>query len=348
MHSSLFFLLLLATCVLPFTLAYRILAICPTPARSHQIVFHSITSSLLERGHELLIMTTDPLSTSNPNVTQIDWSSSYKSRFATANWIKLRGHRVIALGLDDIPRILDNSLSHPDVQNLIKSYMNETFDAVLVEYVGCTPIYAFAELFNTTMIGFTSLQIDANQHNLLGNGVHPILHSPNLMGYYSGTNVIRRVWNVISYFAGRYLYEMFNYKFDRIIEKHFGDKVQSRSVELARRVDMLFLDANPFLGNSRPLVQNVIPVGFLHVNPPKPLPTKLQRFLDNSYKGAIYFSFGTIVNPKHMDKNIMENFKRAFAGLKYNVLWKREIEQTENSTSKTYVSTWFPQQDVLG
>lgn len=343
-------LLLLLTILSSYTSnAYRILGICPTPAKSHQMFFHTLMQALASQGHELVLLTTDPIKTDNPNITQIDWSSSYHSQFSQANWAHVRGLSVIKLALHDIPDVLDKSLSHPTIASMIKNYQNDHFDAVIVEYVGYTPMYAFAELYNAPMIGFSSLEIDANQHEVLGNGVHPVLHNPNIFGYYHSNTIYKRVWNTFAYFTGACLYEVFDRMFDRLITKHFGTRVKATSIQLARQVDLVLLNSSPFLGFVRPTVPNVIPIGFIHIQPyQRTLPVKIKQFLDEADTGAIYFSFGTMVKSQHLEESTVLKYLRAFRGLKYKVLWKSDRILERNLTDKIYTADWFPQQDVLG
>lgn len=326
--------------------SYRILAVCPTPASSHQIVFHAIIRALADRGHELVALTANPIEIDNPNVTQINLSGNHQSRFAYENYIRLRGLDLLMMGLKELPWIMEQTMKHPDVQSILERH-NETFDAVIAEYIGLTPLYALAEYFNTTFIGYSSVQADANQHEALGHPVHPVLHNPNLLGYFSCDTLYRRVWNTIVYFGGKILKTMFYYQFDQVIHTYIGPEI-SKSDDLVQSVDLVLLQAHPLLSSVRPMLPFVKPVSFLHVNPPKPLPLALKTFLDGSPQGVIYFSFGTMVRSKHMELKMMKTFRQVFDQLNYNVLWKREPDDMENSTSKIMISSWFPQQDILG
>uniref|UniRef100_A0A336MSB5 UDP-glucuronosyltransferase n=1 Tax=Culicoides sonorensis TaxID=179676 RepID=A0A336MSB5_CULSO len=330
------------------TLSYRILGICPTPAKSHQMFFHTIMGALADNGHELVLLTTDPFETNNPNITQIDWSESYQSDFANTNWKEMDSLKVIKLGLHDAPGILDDSLSHLDVVSLIKNYQNEHFDAVIAEYIGNTPMYAFAELFNAPLIGFNSLEIDAYQHEIVGNAMHPVLHSPNMFGYYSGDTLFKRVCNTLWYLIGKVLYKVFDTMFNNLIHKHFGARIKSNSVELTKSVDLLLTSSSPFLGFTRPTVAFTVPIPFLHIKPRlQPLPEKLNKFLNAAHDGAIYFSFGTMVKLNNNKDEMISKFLNAFKDMPYKVLMKNNLILNSNDTNKIMTSNWFPQQEVL-
>lgn len=55
--------------------AARILAVFPTPSISHQVVFRPLTQELARRGHEVVVVTTDPAFPKGQaplNLTEID------------------------------------------------------------------------------------------------------------------------------------------------------------------------------------------------------------------------------------------------------------------------------------
>lgn len=80
-----------------------------------------------------------------------------------------------------VPTIMDDLLRYPPVQSVLKRENGEEFDAVLVENIGNTAVYAIAEHFNATTIGMTTIETQPAPAQALGNIVHPILHpSPTI------------------------------------------------------------------------------------------------------------------------------------------------------------------------
>lgn len=55
-------------------------------------------------------------------------------------------------------------------------------------------------------------------------------------------------------------------------------------------------------------ISDVIPIGGAHIKPPKPLPNDLQRFLDESERGVIYFSLGSILRTSTLPKDLINTF----------------------------------------
>ncbi|XP_055598542.1 UDP-glucosyltransferase 2-like isoform X2 [Uranotaenia lowii] len=329
----------------------RILAIFPSPAKSHQIVFRALVEGLLERGHQLTIMTPDPLDTINENVTQIDWSYAYEAieEYATVakatqeQWNALKVARQILLAAKVF---VEAELSHPEVQAMIRD-PREHFDVVLAEYFHFTPFYAFAELYNAPLIGITTIDAISYVHNLMGNVVNAACHPEMNHKFSSNLTFLQRVESLIArIFINYHLIPEQLEEYDRIIEYHFGGNV-SRSSDLINRIELLLTNVEPVLGFKRPLVPQTIPLGFLHVKPPKQLPRDLKNYLDRSTRGVIYFSLGTLIRTTALNEKNLKIFVDVFKTLQYDVLWKCDAQIDLNGTSNVRLQRWLPQQDLL-
>lgn len=97
----------------------------------------------------------------------------------------------------------------------------------------------------------------------------------------------------------------------------------------------------------RPMVANMIEVGGIHVEPPKPLPNDIQSFLDSASDGAILFTMGSIILGRNWEVKKREAFVKAFGKLKQKVLWKYENETLPNKPENVMICPWIPQRDVL-
>lgn len=69
-----------------------------------------------------------------------------------------------------------------------------------------------------------------------------------------------------------------------------------------------------------------ISVGGAHIKPTKPLPQDLQKFLDESPNGVIYFSLGTIIQ----SSKLSEHQKQAFLGNINKILPFACLRMTKN------------------
>lgn len=145
--------LFLALCSLTSAHGYRILATVFTPAYSHQSSFRPIWKALADKGHDLVLLTTNP-ETEDPafrKIRQIDLSGSYEvqekhgaSEILSQGNNGGRGILDRVLGYwDALDAVADWQLSHPEVKALIQN-KSENFDLVVTEIMN--PIHmGFAE-----------------------------------------------------------------------------------------------------------------------------------------------------------------------------------------------------------
>ncbi|XP_058451965.1 UDP-glucosyltransferase 2-like isoform X1 [Malaya genurostris] len=330
----------------------RVLAIFPSPAKSHQIVFRALVEGLLERGHHVTMMSPDPIVTSNPNITQINWSYAHKIVEENFDVAQMRQQDCTSLDiavqlLYVTEKFIEAELDHPEVQQLIVNANEEHFDVLLVEYFQMTPFFAFAELFNVPMIGITSIDSISMVHQIMGNEMNVVAHPEMNHKFSYKPNFLQRLEAVVTkVFIDHLLMPREFAKYDRIIERHFGSNM-TKSNELMHRIDFLMTNVEPAMGFVRPNVPQAIQLGFLHIQPPKPLPTDLQQFLDKSQHGVIYFSLGTLIRSNSISFRNLRIFIDTFHSLKYDVLWKCDSEVDLNGTSNIRIARWLPQQDLL-
>lgn len=257
------------------TLSARILGIVPTPSYSHQIVFRPLWKELSLRGHQVTVITTDPMKNSSlTNLTEIDFHFSYETwnrnlnmnNMATLNVIQLVD-KVIKEGYE----LVEEQLQHPQIQDLLGN-KTEGFDLVLME-----PIFpvmaAFSQKFNCPLIQILSLDGPSFTYHTIGNPSHPILYSDFFYTTSENPNFMERLSNTLTYLFMRYYY------FSRqlasqhsLVKKYFGEDY-SNLEDVLKQTSMLFVNTEPVFHRVRALLPNVIQFGGgTHLTTPKPLP----------------------------------------------------------------------------
>lgn len=137
----------------------RILAVCPTMSISHQVVLHGLAGALNKRGHELVVVTTNPLNDPNlKNYREIDLSFLYQeATYFDTNFIENRGKQDMTEFSIRIAPMLhtqtENILSHPKMRELYAPNNNEKFDLILLEMVFWHAFLALGARFNAPIIG---------------------------------------------------------------------------------------------------------------------------------------------------------------------------------------------------
>lgn len=137
----------------------RILAIIAIPSYSHQIPYRPLWTTLSQRGHEIVVLTTDPINDpSLTNLTEINFKSHYeligrlnfvKNIETFINWLSAVRTQMWSL----CNEITENIYKHPEVRKMYEPNSDTKFDAVIVETVKSPGLYALAYRFNAPLIG---------------------------------------------------------------------------------------------------------------------------------------------------------------------------------------------------
>ncbi|CAG9799734.1 unnamed protein product [Chironomus riparius] len=334
----------------------NILAIYPTPSLSHQIVFQRITKDLLDRGHKLTVLTPNPLNLKNGNLTEIDLSSSYPNFQKRFGYGMVKNYRdnlyaYMRTAFEIFVQLLNEQLSHPEVQKLINEKENYKFDIMMMEHTGHFPYLAFAEIYNIPVIGITSFETGNLVYQYFGSGSNIITNVEQMFPYVADEMTFLQRWECLQVNVGVFMAMLtppFPFlAYGEIMNKYFP-KVEKGIFELMDKVELLMVNAHPAMGFVRPLVPNTVQLGFMHIDPPKPLEEgPLKKFLDESKNGVIYVSFGTNIKSKDLDQELLYILINVFKGLKQNVLWKFENENLPNKPDNVMIQKWLPQADLL-
>lgn len=143
--------------VTPFLEAARILAIIPTPSYSHQIAYRSLWAALSQRGHELVVLTTDPVNDpAITNLTEIDFHYNYNVK-KKINFIKIKEQFTWINFEFNFRNIFhtytENIYKHSEVRKMYAPDSDQKFDVVLVEIFKTPALYPLAHRFNAPLIG---------------------------------------------------------------------------------------------------------------------------------------------------------------------------------------------------
>ncbi|KAK5639821.1 hypothetical protein RI129_010632 [Pyrocoelia pectoralis] len=331
----------------------RILGIVPTPSYSHQVVFQPIWIELALRGHQLTVLTTDPINNSSlTNLKEIDLGFAYDFWNVKHNFTHMIRTapdsllKFIDRYVEMVDDIVDNQLAHPEVKTLIQN-KSEHFDLLMLEY-SFPSLTVFSERFKCPFIGMTSLEAHSSVYDSVGNPSHPVLNPDFSLPFGGSLTFKQRILSFLFQTYTRFYKHVYSYpKLDLQVRKHFGNGYLPLT-DIANKVSMLFVNVNPIFHNIRPVVPAVIQIGGgTHLKTPKPLPRDLQNYLNNATEGFIYFSLGSNVKSVDMDRQLRDTILATFSELPYKVLWKFESDDLPGKPSNVYISKWFSQQDVF-
>lgn len=170
---------------------------------------------------------------------------------------------------------------------------------------------------------------------------HPFLSFTEKMNFY------QRAMNMITFMIEEYNYHIHHLpKQKRLYEKYFPNAKKSFH-EMFRSSAMVFANTHVSISSARPVLSNMIDIGGIHINEPKPLPDDIRNFLESAENGFILFSMGSVIQANKWPVSKREAFINTFKNLKLKVIWKYENETLPNKPDNVYISSWIPQRDIL-
>lgn len=263
----------------------RILGIFPTPSVSHQIVYQPILKELLNRGHEVVSITPNPMNDSSlHNMTEIYMYMAYDHWRKTFNFALGRhygyGSEDYTYGLFEGMTILcEDILTMPEVTELIKN-PDEKFDLVMVEWIFCPSMAMFSHRFKAPLVAIASFHAFLSGHDNVGNPTHPIYTPDFFLPFANNLNFWKRLYSTYYNFWYRwYFYFHVLSVEDQMVRKYFGDDIPYLG-DVVNDLSLLLTNTHPILGGPRPLVPTTVEIGGtgLHIKPRKPLPKVITMF----------------------------------------------------------------------
>ncbi|XP_063834076.1 UDP-glucosyltransferase 2-like isoform X1 [Ostrinia nubilalis] len=332
--------------------AARILAYFPTPSISHQVVFRSLMQELAKRGHEVTVVTTDPVFTKTPappNLKEVDlhdlsyetWREEFIQRSSANKDDIVSQMKVIFKLINDI---MEKQLFSAEVKNVLDLKKNK-YDLVIVEAYA-RQLMVLAHLFKTPLIQFSSFGGTFDTFSTVGAPVQELLYPSNVRQKLYNLTTWDKVTELAKFYQLKYYYDtQLLEEENAMLKRVFGDVPSIK--ELSNNVDLLFLNIHPIWEGSRPVPPNVIHIHGIHEKSQRDLPNDLKTYLDSSKHGVIYISFGTNVKPSLLPPEKIKIMVNVMSKLKYDVLWKWDKDDMEGKSENIKLAKWLPQSDLL-
>ncbi|CAI6344506.1 unnamed protein product [Macrosiphum euphorbiae] len=328
----------------------NILALFPHQGFSHNVVYQPYIQELAKRGHNITIISNYPLE--HPNINNISIKGSmpifYKSK---KNISHVEGNSVneiqrsinVIWGFYDRGKIYEAIFTVDGVKKLLNS--PSKFDLLVTEHFNNELFLGFASKLNIPFILLSSCNLlPWNQHAV--GQPYSLANIPStLTGLGTEMSFYSRVINTISHTV-----QIFGYK---LLCRTRDEAIIKRNLDIKVSLDQLILNASLILVNthftmleSKPLVPAVVEIGGIHIMPIKPLPTDIQKYIDESKDGVIYFCMGSSLRGESFSVEKRQKFLNVFDKLPQRILWKWEGE-LPGKPSNVMIREWMPQRDIL-
>jgi len=162
----------------------------------------------------------------------------------------------------------------------------------------------------------------------------------------------QRGYNFVSYLKELYTHQhLVLRRIDKLVEKHFPKNNLPEAFYMERNASINFVNHPPIFDFARPYMPRVNFVGGLHCKKASPLPDNLKKFVESASndKGFIVLSTGFTFQwefaPEEVKNNLLEAF-RSLPDIKF--VWQYNGKEINNLPKNVFISSWIPQQDLLG
>ncbi|XP_043682849.1 UDP-glucosyltransferase 2-like isoform X1 [Vespula pensylvanica] len=339
---------------LTFSQGYRILGVFAFQGKSHFIMFEALMKSLAKKGHQIDAITSFHLKKPLVNITEL---VVIPSQMKLVNNISYDQMRLILTGLPvrTVATLGGNevceNLRLPEIQKLIhEPSKNPPYDVILMEIFGANCFAVLGHVLNIPIIGVSSSALYPWHNHLIGNPENLAILPNNLLNFINQMNFWQRTYNVLNtIFNKKYFNHLTGYQ-DEQIKKYVGPNLPSVR-ELEKSISLILVNSYFPLNGIRPITQAHIEVGGLHVQDDNSkLPPELEKWLDESKDGFIYFSFGSMIKIESFPIHILHIFYKSFGKISpVKVLMKipNPEELPPGLPKNVRISPWLPQLKIL-
>ncbi|XP_018055638.1 PREDICTED: UDP-glucuronosyltransferase 2B19-like isoform X1 [Atta colombica] len=332
---------------------YRLLGIFPFHGKSHFVMVEQLMKGLARKGHQVDVISKFPLKKPYPNYTDIvilptdvhlvnNMTYETMQQLITSNPI----NAVSTWGGNELCKFLGN----PEIKELSKS-KDPPYDAVFIEVFGAQCYSVIAYMLKVPLIGISTTSLYPWLYDMIAQPESLAFVPNNVINLAEPMNFWQRLYNVVHTFYDKWY---FNYlttqEQDRIIRKHFGPNIPSVR-ELEKKMSLVLINSHIALNGIQPRTAAAVDVGGIHVQDEnETLQPELEKWMNDSKDGFIYFTFGSMV--------MIETFPHEFLRALYASLGKiapmriiMKIPKPEKLPAglpeNIYISPWMPQIKIL-
>ena len=227
-------------------------------------------------------------------------------------------------------------------RDVLENVKRSHFDLLIVDFAdNCGRIITQYLDIPTMVYSSTGLHVDQSLFpNLPSLVPMPMTGLPGTMNFWQRTkNTL--VMLAYEFFLGPYFYGAF-----QDLQRKYQLEDPKVHFRKAYANKLIIANSDFAYDYPRPLLPNVILVGGMHVDPPKPLPPDLEEFMEESGEaGVILVSFGSLVG--EMDEAKSEMIANVLSRFPQRVIWRYTGEPPKGVGVNTKLLSWLPQNDLL-
>ncbi|XP_008528477.1 UDP-glucuronosyltransferase 2B31-like isoform X1 [Equus przewalskii] len=331
---------------------------------SHWINMKTILDELVQRGHEVSVLTSSASILVDPNKP-----SAIKFEIYPASYTKHEYEGIFRKIIDDLIHLpkepvwehfslmqgviwdySDSTLKLcKDVvlnKKLVRKLQESKFDLVLADAVGpCGEL--LAELLKIPLMYSLRFVPGHKIEKYSGGLPFPPSYVPVVMSELSDQmTFMERVKNMLYVLYFEFWFQTFNEKkWDQFYSEVLGRR--TTLIELMRKAEMWLVRNYWDFEFPHPVLPHFEFIGGYHCKPAKPLPKEIEEFAQSSGEnGIVVFSLGSMVSSMTEERaNVIAS---ALAQIPQKVIWRFDGKKPDTLGPNTRLYKWIPQNDLLG
>uniref|UniRef100_A0A2C9GUN2 UDP-glycosyltransferases domain-containing protein n=1 Tax=Anopheles culicifacies TaxID=139723 RepID=A0A2C9GUN2_9DIPT len=332
----------------------NILCIMTVPSPSHHIWNRVIMEELVNRGHNLTVVSQDG-DKSRTNLTYIMLERVYSTLYEEEGmdllemsketpFQSLFSFKEFYLGM------CRGALKSDGLQVILNYPDSFPFDLVLYDF-GCGPcLLPLLHKFNyPPLVSLTAFSNPPYSVDIVGGHKHYAYTPHFALPYSFDMSFAERAYNtyLCLWDAGLRMFDVMP-KLDAMVRERFAFENLPYIQDIERRTVLMLVNTNPTFDAPEPLAPNVIPIGGAHIKSPEPLPNDLEQFVAKAKKGAVLFSLGSNIRSDTIGEERQRMFIEAFRQMPdYHFLWKFESQLNIPLPPNVIIRPWLPQNNIL-
>ncbi|XP_050419839.1 UDP-glucosyltransferase 2-like isoform X2 [Adelges cooleyi] len=212
------------------------------------------------------------------------------------------------------------------------------FDVVISEVYGSQCAAYYARLLNVPLIFISPTPLFTDlEPSIYGTASNPAIVSHQLTSFGGYPKTFQeRFFNVLTY--------VHSAVFRWYVERTFDPQ----PYELVEPIvpSLVFLNTHFITEPARLLPPNAVQIGGIHLTRPRPIPSDILEFIENSASGVIVFTLGSIISVSTLPERIQRIIIEVLGQLPQRVLMKYEGNMNGKPGNVMTVK-WLPQRDIL-
>lgn len=336
--------------------AYKILVYSAPLGYSHTTFMGRIADILQEAGHDVTVL--HPLW--EPEHVAAVSSSAKKMLFSLprelSSELQPRRLRVWDISSNSITDQLRLLSAHTNLQiracellladnHTMQTLMREHFDAGITEMLGTCGFGVFNKIGVGHMIATSALGILDSIGQFFDVPKLPSIAPSFLLPYSDRMDFFERTTNFVVSIIADLISLAIASKYKEVWSR-YGVSVDD--ADYISKMNYLLSNSDEFLEFARPTTPKIVHIGGVVLQEPVPLQPDLQRIINQSRKGVVYISFGSITPTLEMPSRIRNAILEvAKENTEIDFIWKIDEGDEIAGSPNLHTFKWVPQQSLL-